>query len=154
MAQRSVLGFWPDRQGFTSWLSAVRLGRSLGLCSEPQFPHLSDGLIMGSFSMGLFLFIVKYTYHKMYHFNCFQMNNSVSLVRLQCGAAITSSSSGTFSLPKRKLYPLGSHSPLGHLVPHRQSLSNSPSCWPLEITDLLSVSMDLLFLNISYTWNH
>lgn len=60
----------------------------------------------------IFFIAVRYTQHKMYHFNHFQVYNSVRFKYLQCRAMLPLSISRTFpSSQSETLYPLNTESP-------------------------------------------
>ena len=72
----------------------------------------------------------------------FKVINSVAFRTFTCCTTITSSSKTVSSPPKETPYPLSSHFPF------------LPPPQPLATINLLSVSIDLPILNISYKWNH
>ena len=90
-------------------------------------------------------FVVKYTQHKIYQSNLLKYTIQWHLAHPECCASITTLYFQNIVItPKVTPYPLSSHSPmtLGHLF--------RPCSPVLAIINLLSVSMNLPILEISY----
>lgn len=82
----------------------------------------------------MFFFVVKYTQHKIHHFNHFKVYIMV-LTAFTCGAIITTIYlQNCFHLPKLKLYPFNTNS----------------SSQPLVTITLIKLTT----LGTSYKWNH
>lgn len=81
--------------------------------------------------------------HKIYQFNNFELYNLVVLGTSQCCVAVTTTCFQNIFIAQK-----------GNLVPSKQLLPIPQSHQLLATTDKLSISMDLLTLNISYKLNH
>ena len=97
------------------------------------------------FGMSFFFFflMLKYIYHKIYHFNQFEMYNSMALITFTICATITTISKIFFIIPNRnsvttRLLRITSHSS----SPHELWVTSNP----------FSVSVNLPTLDISYKW--